>query len=177
MTIVEENQTASPRDKPSPEPQPQPVSAKERSTNQPDTQQYGAQYTMSPNEMGPPSTSSERVEVGEHQVLVPKAGMAGRLLGHGGRVEGMSAYMRIVRRDASICLAKPRCPYDRPDLALLHPTFDRLASAALGGGVRHAKSPDLAIHHGRRGRHHPRMQPSHFVLLQAGKRVCGIITL
>jgi hypothetical protein len=91
-TVAEESQTSSPQNKLSPEPHPTTVpestSVKERRTSQADAQQYGAPYTLSPNELGPPSISSDRVEISEHQVLVPKAGMAGRVLGHGGRVEG-----------------------------------------------------------------------------------------
>jgi len=106
--VAEDSQASSPGNKYSPEPlqlpqppPPNPVNlpdstiSKDRQDSRPsqaDAQQYTSHLTLSPNEMGPPSstTGSDRIEIGEHQVLVPKAGMTGRPIGIGGRMEGTS---------------------------------------------------------------------------------------
>ena len=102
--VAEDSQASSPGNRNSPEPlqlshppPPNPVNVPEstaskdrqdRRPSQADAQQYASHLTLSPNEMGPPSTGSDRIEIGEHQVLVPKAGMTGRPIGIGGRMEG-----------------------------------------------------------------------------------------
>jgi hypothetical protein len=106
--VAEDSQASSPGNKYSPEPLqlphpppqnpvnvPESTISKDRQDRRPsqaDAQQYASHLTLSPNEMGPPSstTGSDRIEIGDHQVLVPKAGMTGRPIGIGGRMEGTS---------------------------------------------------------------------------------------